>query len=285
MKRFGSTVVGGFFLAAFLAAPATATNFAQPGTVNYAEGQVLIAGQSLDGNPAGSVQLETNESISTGNGAAEILLAPGVIVRIASDSSLTLVSSDPSDTEIRLKSGRAITEVAKIGKDNRLVIDEDGTPIRILKAGLYDFDADVRQFRVFDGQAVAQVEGRPFNVTGGHEITLNVPADVQKFKEAAHNDKFYQWSSMRSEYLAKANLDIARSDESRGYEWRRAGWYFDPWYGAYTFLPSDGIFRSPFGWDYYSAASIDLAPLGRYGHSYRRFDPYGAAASPTPANS
>jgi hypothetical protein len=204
-----------FLVSSALAVPAMATNFAQPGTVNYAEGQVSIAGQSLNANPAGSVQLETNQSISTGNGRAEILLAPGIVVRIASNSTLTLSSSDWSDTEMRLGSGRAVIEVAQIGKDSRLVVDEGGTPIQILRPGLYDFNVGASQFRVFDGQAIVTLEGRPFTVTRREEFSINDAPKPEQFTDVIRDDSFYQWASLRSQYLAKANLDVARSDESR----------------------------------------------------------------------
>jgi len=31
-----------------------------------------------------------------------------------------------------------------------------------------------------------------------------------------------------------------------------AGWYWDPWFGAWTFIPDDGILYSQFGWGFYS---------------------------------
>lgn len=46
------------------------------------------------------------------------------------------------------------------------------TSTRLLKAGLYDFDADSGQIRVFDGQAAVNIDDRQIKLKGGHEIAL-----------------------------------------------------------------------------------------------------------------
>ena len=47
---------------------------AQPGTVNFVEGQTLLNGQPVDKNQVGSLQLQAGQSFATQNGRAEILL-------------------------------------------------------------------------------------------------------------------------------------------------------------------------------------------------------------------
>ena len=69
-------------------------------------------------------------------------------------------------------------------------------------------------------------------------------------------DDFYRWASLRSSYLADANVDAAEAYAGSGGwrpgSWYGDGWYWDPWFDAYTFLPGDGIFFDPFGWGFYS---------------------------------
>jgi hypothetical protein len=60
---------------------------------------------------------------------------------------------------------------------------------------------------------------------------------------------------LRSGYLAEANVDaasiyLADGWGPWGYGWWGADWYWDPWFDAFTFIPGDGIFFSPFGWDF-----------------------------------
>jgi Fe2+ transport system protein B len=53
----------------------------RPGTVDYAEGQVAMGGQNLDAKSIGA-EFAKGQSITTSNGKAEILLTPGVFLRL-----------------------------------------------------------------------------------------------------------------------------------------------------------------------------------------------------------
>lgn len=98
---------------------------------------------------------------------------------------------------------------------------------------------------------------------------------AQEFNKKADEDDFYRWSSLRSSYQAEANADVAwryAETYSPGF-WYGAGWYWDPWFDAYTFLPANGLFYSPFGWGFYSPFYVYGVPYFRYGHYYRHFTP------------
>src|SRR5215831_7102826 len=53
------------------------------------------------------------------------------------------------------------------------------------------------------------------------------------------------------------------------------GWWWDPWFSAFTFVPGDGIFYSPFGWGFYSPFYVYGAPGFGYGYAryYHHFSP------------
>jgi hypothetical protein len=52
--------------------------------------------------------------------------------------------------------------------------------------------------------------------------------------------------------------------------WYGAGWYFDPAWSFYAYLPGEGFLYSPFGWGFYSPAFIGYygLPLGYYRGGY-----------------
>jgi hypothetical protein len=153
---------------------------------------------------------------------------------------------------------------------------------------LYDFDAGHGQIRVFDGKALVQTVGRQIEVKGGRQLTLAATDKLKarKFDKQMYADDFYRWSSLRSSYLAEANVDAARTYVVAGgwapSLWYGDGWYWDPAFGAYTFIPYDGIFFDPFGWGFYSPWFVYGAPYFFYGHGpYHRFGPgYHPAFSP-----
>ena len=250
---------------------------AYPGTLNYVDGQASIGSQKLTSGSIGSAQLEPGQSITTQNGKAEVLLTPGVFLRVGSNSSVQMISPSLTDTEVSLQKGEATIEVTDIHRENRLLMQEDGTVTELMKAGFYDFDARQSEIRVFDGEALVRDSDKVIKVKGSHELDLNSPKlKARRFdKKAYEANDLYAWSSLRSAYAAEANSDIAPTYAvATGYApgWFGAGWYWDPWFDCYTFLPGAGLFYSPFGWGFYSPFWAYNYFGGFYGpHYFHRF--------------
>jgi hypothetical protein len=74
---------------------------------------------------------------------------------------------------------------------------------------------------------------------------------------------------MRSGYIASANVSTAQSLYSSGTRWQSSSWLWDPWYGAYTFIPAADYFFNPFGWGFWSPTYVVYAPTP----VYRGFSP------------
>ena len=269
MKLSRMASIASLFLAVILSAPVFAVtpdaHSALPGTLNYVEGQANIDQNTLDANSAGSATLEPGQTLDTGNGKAEILLTPGVFLRVGDNSSVKMISPSLTNTEVQLDQGRAIVEVAEIHDQNNLLVNEDGVQTRLVKTGLYEFDADRQQVLVFDGKADVFDGDRTVGVNGGHEVDLNTNGALksQNFdKDDYKQSDLYQWSSLRSSYLAEANVDAARvyvNNGSYGPGWYGDGWYWAPGYG-YTYIPANGFFLSPFGWRFYSPLVVYRVP-------------------------
>jgi hypothetical protein len=277
MKRSSLKAWGGFLLAVALCSPAWGSTPPQPGTVNYIEGQASINGENLTSKSVGSTVLAAGQSLSTQDGRAEILLTPGIFFRVGDHSSVQMISPGLEDTVLALERGRAIVEVEYIRPESNIRIREDGASVQLLKAGLYDFDADHQQIRVFDGKAAVESNGGQVELKGGHQLVFNAagPLKAHKFDKKAYQDDFYRWASLRSSYLAEANVDAARIYAGGGGwspgMWYGTGWYWDPWFSAYTFIPADGIFFDPFGWGFYSPWMVYGAPYFGYGFGYGRY--------------
>jgi hypothetical protein len=272
------------FLAALLSLPAWGADTdsrqrtAMPGTLNYVEGQASIGNQTLTSNEVGTANLQDGQVLETGSGKAEILLTPGVYLRVGSNSAVKMVSSNLTDTQVALRQGEAMLEVDQIYKENNIHISQPGADTTVLKTGLYDFDATDQQVRVFDGKASVNADDRKVTVKKNHEVALNSPKlkskDFDK-NEVTQNNDLYRWSSLRSEYLAEANVDAAqRYYGNAGFApgWWGAGWYWDPWFNGFTFIPAGGFFYNPFGWGFYSPVMVWRAPYYGGFAGYRHFN-------------
>jgi hypothetical protein len=280
MRLSGLKLIASFFLAAILSAPAWAATPALPGTLNYVEGQASVGTEALNNKSIGSVDLQTGQTLTTETGKAEVLLTPGVFFRLGDDSAATMVSPSLTNTEMALNQGTAMVEVAEISKYNLLQVQEDGATTQLLKTGLYAFDASNGEVRVFKGEALVQDGDHQVKVKEGHEFDIKDTAQLKttKFnKSTAEQSDLYRFSALRSGYLAEANVNAARIYVAGGPGWFGQGWYWDPFFTAYTWIPGNGIFYSPFGWGFYSPFWVGYAPFyrpfyGGYG--------YWAAAHP-----
>lgn len=263
-----TTLAAAWFLAAFLSVPAWGAyadnrRTAAPGTLNYVEGQASMGDRALDSKAVGSAELQAGQILATGNGKAEVLLTPGVYLRLGSNSSVKMISGSLTNTQVALNQGEAMLEVDDIHPQNDIRISQPGGSTRILKTGLYDFDATNQQIRVFDGKATVSEGDYLATVKGGHEVALNTNEKLKAHgfdkKAVTQSNDLYRWSSLRSEYLSEANVDTARLYFAGG--GYGPGWYWDPWFAGFTFLPGDGFFYSPFGWGFYSPLVVYRAPV------------------------
>jgi hypothetical protein len=236
-------------------APAFAAQPARPGTVNYVEGAVYVNGLQINPKQIGDVDLNPGEELCTGNGKAEILLTPGVFLRVGDNSAVKMISPDLTMTQVQVEKGRAGVEVDEIHDQNNLQIVDAGITTRLQKTGYYEFDASKPEVMVFKGKAEVEVaEGRGKEVKAHHEFALDgqsgKPAAQEKpasFSEDKSQDELMNWSALRSQYLAEANNELAPEYAYGGYY---PGWYWDPYGFGYTFIGA-GQFYSPFGWGFY----------------------------------
>ena len=261
---------------------------AQPGSINYVEGQASIDGQELSSNSVGSMQLQAGQTLETESGKVEVLLTPGVFLRLNDNSAAKMIMAGLADTEVEIDKGRAIVEGTGITKDNDVRVDEAGVTTRILKNGLYAFDSDQNTIRVFKGKAEVLLNDKKIDLGRERELVLNDGAKpkAQNFDARNHEDDFFRWSALRSGYLAEASVDQARIYVNGGPGWFGPGWYWDPWFGSYTFIPGAGILYSPFGWGFYSPFAVYRSPFfygGYWGRPHRFGEmhyPYGHGIEP-----
>jgi hypothetical protein len=222
----------------------------------------------LTPNSVGAAALDRDQTLTTQAGRVEILLTPGVFLRVGDNSSVRMVSPDLANTRVQLDRGRAFVEVLNIRNENDIRVDQNGASTKILKEGLYDFDADHMQVRVFKGKAETMAGNQKVNIGGDHELVLNGGGKLKSnhFDAKAAEDDFYRWNSLRSGYLSEASVNASESylgpgPGAYGPGWNGLGWYWDPWFGAYTFLPGSSVFWDPFGWGFYSPGVVYGSPF------------------------
>jgi len=248
--------------------PALATPGPPPqlGTLNYVEGQASVNGQPVDPKSVSSQVVTQGAVLSTGAGKAEMLLTPGVFLRLGENSQLRMVSAGLADTELALVNGQATVEADYFSKDNHLTVDEGMASTAILKRGLYVLSTDQPFVKVLDGEAKVTLGLQHATVGKNREVVLSASQKLkaQDFSpKLAEDASLVRWSRLRSAYEAQANIDAAQTVVVNN-GWYGPGWYWDPGYYAWSFLPGDGILYSPWGYGFYSPFVVGYYP-GFYG--------------------
>src|ERR1700730_12041034 len=93
---------------ALLAVPAAwgqAVISARSGMVNYVEGDVQLAGAPVKLDAAIFPEVKIGQTLSTQAGHAEILLTPGVFLRLDRNTSIRMISNKLTDTQLEILSG------------------------------------------------------------------------------------------------------------------------------------------------------------------------------------
>ena len=236
---------------------------ARPGTLNYIEGQASLEGQQLSSKSVGHTEVGAGQYLATATGKAEVLLTPGVFLRLDNNTTVKMVTPDLTHTEVQVTQGHASVEVDQLYKQNNILVDLKNGQTQLLKNGLYEFDATADTVRVFNGEVAAftsltpQPNEKAIKVKEGKQLTLTgeavKPAGFDR-KQAETADQLYSWSSLRSSYLGEANLNLASGYASEpGFGGGFApGWFWSQSLYSYTWLPGDGLFWNPFGYGFYS---------------------------------
>jgi hypothetical protein len=242
--------------------------------VHYVEGDVAIDGSAINPRFGEFPDLKKGQVLSTDEGRAEVLLTPGVFLRLAENSSVRMISNALADTHLQVVSGSALIEAGELLPNNAITIESVGVRIALPKKGLYGVDAASSRLRVYDGQAIVSLGNQQVVARKSHEIALDSDALADTKFDIKETDPFYRWNARRAEYIADANVISARvasnSNAGSGFFNNSAGtgaWNWNPYFGMFTFMPASGIYASPFGSVFYSPGLVNSVyfPVSSYG--------------------
>jgi hypothetical protein len=237
------------------------------GAVNFVEGRVTLDGAPASPEIEKTLVLPPGRTIETDEGRAEVLLSPGVFVRLGEKSAMRLVTAADTATRVELLRGQASVEVIDLGnkqmKQKLEVVDKQAYT-SLLESGIYLFDVDNPVILVYIGKARVQDDRRGATVGSGQRL-VPTPQGVMKAEKFNFEETtpLYAWTEKRA--LAAASVSWSTVEGltalDRGVK-HDAGWYWNPWFNSWAYVPPDGFRKSPFGYGFYAvAASQYIAPV------------------------
>lgn len=249
---------------------------ARAGLVHYTEGEVLIGDKAIDVGDGKFAEVKPNEVLRTGYGRAEVLLTPGSFLRLSENSSVRMLTTKLTDARVEALSGDLLIEYGDENKEDNLTLTYKDKVITFKKGGIYRLNAEEGIFRVYSGEATVAGSGENETTTvkEAREVELNASVlSANKFDNRA-GDPFFRWASQRAGYIATANLSAARTMRESGRFLSSGVWSYNPWFNMYTYVPYGGMWYSPFGYSFWSPASIGWMYYVPYSYWNRGYNGY-----------
>jgi len=253
-SKFTLTVVVGCLMAGSSFAQNVIS--AKSGLINYTEGQVFLGDSAVKQKFGEYADIKTGQHLRTEEGRAEVLLTPGVFLRVAENSEIAMVSNALSDTRIEVVKGSVVIEASEISKENSVEFLVGGSRLDLRKNGVFRIDAsEPPRIRAYDGEIALFRDGQQSVVKEGREMLLASVPVAEKFSKD-DTDPFFRWAARRSGYMAAANLSAATYLRDQNSSIGMSGWYYSPFIGMFTYIPLNGYYRNMWNYAYYSPSRV-----------------------------
>jgi hypothetical protein len=196
------------------------------------EGRAYLGDKPVEPKLGQFPDIKENQEFRTEDGRAEILLTPGVFLRLGENSSVRMLSTRLTDTRVEVLSGSAMIECNDIPKDNAIQLVYKKDSIQLQKQGLYRLDTEPAHFQAFEGEAVVTDPSGQLTLKGGKQTNLAGVLMAENFdRKADDQDALYRWSDRRASYVAQANV-VSASAVGNNYSGGGSG-YGGSGYGGY----------------------------------------------------
>ena len=197
--------------------PAQDVVSASAGVLQYFEGGVIIDDKPVEHKAAVFPSLKNGSIVRTVKGRAELLLTPGVYLRMDENTSLRMQSNSLTDTRLEVMDGSAILDNLNATAGHPVALIFRDSTVRFPKPGVYRIDGELGELEAYSGEAeVSHEEIVPqrrvsSTVDSSHLYFFALGLTTNKFGDGAM-DEFYDWAHNRSDIIADHN-QIASAEQ------------------------------------------------------------------------
>lgn len=180
------------------------------GLVHYFEGTVTVAGQPLEAHLGKFTSIPVGGELRTGQGKAEVLLTPGVFLRVGENSAVRVLANALSDTRVELIAGSAIIDSQETDAGTSVTLLYKGWSLHQAQKGIYRVDCDPPQLRVREGEVDATPGSGDarVQVERGRELPLTAAAGGEQAAEESR-DALGDWQDGRADAITADNAIAA----------------------------------------------------------------------------
>jgi hypothetical protein len=261
------------------------------GLIYFFTGSVFLGDERLEQKFGRFPDIGEGRELRTEHGRAEVLLTPGVFLRIGENSAIRMLSNKLSDTRVELVRGSAILESTEGGTKTPVKLMHKNWQVRLANQGVYRIDSEPAGLRVYKGHVEVSTgdETDKVAVKEGEMLPL-AEVLVPEQSTAAEGDLFKNWAMSRSQAISADN-EIAAEIVDNPSQMDGSGVDF----AGFSSFPSTGIASlgiiNPYGLSFWSPYQSTLSsiyfPSYMYGGLYRGWpggfgSSFGTYARPIP---
>jgi hypothetical protein len=217
------------------------------GVVHFFEGAVFLGGEPLEPHLGKFPSMAEGSELRTAQGRAEVLLTPGVFLRLGESTAIRLVSSDLSDTRVELLAGSAIVDSAEPSSGTAVTLIYKDWKVCFHQKGSYRVDSEPPRLLVRQGDAEVSAGASPVSVGQGMDLPF-ASVLVPERSIDAPADALTNWAHGRNQSISADNAITAQIDEdpdSRPYGIGLDSFAYFPMIGATPLgLSSSGLYSS-----------------------------------------
>lgn len=218
------------------------------GIVHFFEGAVYLGDQPLESHPGKFSSVPKGAELRTAEGRAEVLLTPGVFVRIGERSAIRMVENELSHTCVELLAGSAVVDSAEPTSGTSVTLIYRNWSVRFLEQGVYRVDSDPPRLWVLQGRAEVSADTHEAVLSVGQGMYVPfAPVLVPERTIGQPHDALLTWAEGRQQSISTDNAIAANIQDPATMDASNAG------LDSFTRFPMLGI--PPLGADLSSSYS------------------------------
>lgn len=265
--------------------PATPDPPARVASLRFMDGSVSVQPQGTGDWVSGEINRPVTNADNIWadkNSHAELSVGSGII-RIGSESSLTVTNVAENIVQLQLHQGALNLHVRRLFDNEKYEVDTPNQAFTVLKPGDYRFDVDPDGDKtvvtVWSGEGESTGDGPAVRIRANEQVRFtNGTSMTVDVHEAPAPDSFDEWARNRdqrldhSESARYVSPDVVGSDDLDEYgSWRNTPDYGEVWApsvapGWAPYTSGHWIWQDPFGWTW-----VDYEPWGFAPFHYGRW--------------
>jgi hypothetical protein len=193
-----------------LAAVGQSVISAHSGVIHFFEGAVYVGDQPLESHPGRFPSVPQGAELRTVEGRAEVLLTPGVFIRVGARSTIRMVSNELTHTRVELLAGSAIVDSAEPGPGTSVTLLFRNWSVHSSEQAVYRIDSDPPRLWVFQGKAeVSAGKNEDAQLVGPGMDVPFAPVLVPTRSARPPHDALSQWAEGRQQSIFADNTIAA----------------------------------------------------------------------------